>query len=548
MQERWYQTETAEALMDFVECEDGHPVAVLPTGAGKTHTMCLFVNAYMTEHPEDEIVVLSHVAEILEQDYAALTRFFGEAFVGLWSASLKTKEKKKITVAGIQSVWREPERFAKASIIIIDECHLVNPKESGMYRSFLSQIEAIYVGLTATHFRLGHGYIHEGESALFTDIAYDLSSFENFNRLVDECYLSKLITAPTKMKMDVDGVRVRGGDFKQDDLSDKFDKEEITNAAIDEIIKYGKKYKKWMVFAIDIAHAEHITHRFWDIGIPACVVHSKMKGDRKQIIQEYKGGKYRVIVNVDVLTTGFDVPDIDLIAMLRPTQSPVIHVQTIGRGLRVVYAGGYDLNTIDGRRDAIEAGPKQHCLILDFAGNTRRLGPINDVIVKSKHDKKEGNGAPITKECPECGCICHPSVKICDGCGWEFKFKHKLQANASNEDVMKRDKEDGPSIEDWFDVHDIRYSIHEKKGKPSSLRVQYKIGMSTISEWICYDHKGYPKHRADNWVKFRIPSGEPMPQNVADLFRIARSGGLYAPKKIFVNIDDKFPTIKDSQF
>ena len=95
-------------------------------------------------------------------------------------------------------------------------------------------------------------------------------------------------------------------------------------------------------------------------GIPTGLVHSKMEFDRDTEIQKFKEGHYKAVVNVNVLTTGFDDPEIDLIALLRPTQSPVIHVQTIGRGLRI-------------------SEGKKHCMILDFAGNTKRLGPINDV-------------------------------------------------------------------------------------------------------------------------------------------------------------------------
>jgi DNA repair protein RadD len=516
---RWYQEEATKALMASLENEDCHPIVVAPTGSGKTIMICDFVDKYLTNIPRAKILILSHIKEILEQDYDALKKYFEGIEIGLYSAGMASRTISKITVAGIQSIWRKPQLFSDYAIVIIDECHLVTIRQNGMYRKFLAKLDANFVGFTATHFRMGSGYIHKGDGALFNEIAYNISSPENFNRLVAEGYLTELITKATLMRMNTNGIKIRGGDYAVNALSQRFDRDSVTDVAINEVVEFGHNYKKWLIFAIDIAHAEHITKALKDKGVTANVVHSKMESDRDVAVHKFRHGKVRAIVNVDILTTGLDVPDIDLIVMLRPTKSPVVHVQTIGRGLRV-------------------ADDKTHCLILDFAGNTARLGPINDVHIFKR--KKGIGGKLITKECPNCHAIHHPKVKICNVCNYKFKFRVKLTTTAATDDVVKMAR---PK---WYYVDDIHYGLHHKQGRPTSLKVTYRIGLQTFSEWVCYDHGGFAKRSANNWVKWRAPAGMPMPKSVFELHEW--SPWLKKPVQVFTNFSDKFPQIKDVKF
>lgn len=524
---RWYQEEAPDALLLEVERDkDVHPIAVVPTGAGKTIIICEFINKYLSKYPTKDILVLSHVEEILEQDYEAIDDYFEGVEIGLYSAGLGSRTIKKITVAGIQSVYRKAKDFQNVGVVVIDECQLVTTRGNGMYRTLLKAMPAQYVGVTATHFRLGHGYIHEGEGALFNSKAYDLSSRENFNRLVEEGYLSELVSKATDFELDTKGLKTQMGDYVSKEMSDTFDRKEITKKAVAEIIKYGKNYKKWLIFAIDIEHAENICKEFIANGISCVAIHSKMEGNRKQAIKDVKAGKYRATVNVNVLATGFDVPDIDLIASLRPTQSPVIHVQSIGRGLRVSIG-------------------KDHCLVLDFAGNIGRLGPINDVIIKTKGKGK--GGKPVIKKCPECDMYHHPSVRVCDNCGHKFVFKSALTSVATTKDVVAKNLPTKPEpIIGWIDVEHTLYSLHMKPGKTSSMLVTYKCGLTSIKEWICIDHKGYPGHKAKNWVRFRLPKGATQPNNLQELYQIKNQ--LKLPKRIRVDTTNRYPIIHNAEF
>lgn len=526
MEARWYQSECSDALFDFVKNEKDHkigkhPVGVVPTAGGKTFIICLTIDKILSAYPNSNILILSHVEEILEQNKEAIEDYF-EIEIGLYSSGLGSKTIKKVTVAGIQSIYRKPHLFKQFDIILIDECHLVPPNGEGMYRSFLSALDAIYVGLTATHFRLGHGYIHEGEGALFTDIAYDLSEMDKFNRLVEEGYLAKLYTKRTDYTMDADGIKITGGDYNEKALSDAFDRMEITKRALDELIALGKNYKKWLLFAIDIQHAENINAYLLSQGVKSACVHSKMTLSRKVVIQDYRDDEYQCLVNVDVLTTGFNVPEVDLIGMLRPTKSPVIHVQTLGRGLR-------------------PAPGKDHCLVLDFAGNIRRLGPINDVQVKKKQ-KGESRG-PVVKECPECTLMHHPSVRICP-CGYEFPFKNSLTAVADAVDVIAQTK---PKKQKWMEVRDVSYAIHQRAGKTPCVKVSYNTGLHSFNEWVHLDHDGYAKHKARHWVKVRWTGDmQYIPLTTRALFENKHL--LLVPFAIYVDTSEKFPTILDARF
>jgi DNA repair protein RadD len=526
MELRYYQQEAIEGAEHFIK-HQFNPVIVLPTGAGKSLVLAGIIEKHIMEHPKQKILVLSHVKEILEQDYSAIVDWVGD-IVGVYSAGLGEKQLHyPVTVASIQTIHNLDNTtfFSTVGLIIIDECHLVNHQDVGMYRSVIRRCNCSVVGLTATPFRLGHGYIYQGDDTVFDTLGYDGGNFENYNRLVQEGHLSRIISKSTSLQLDLSEVRTVAGDYNSADLSSVVDQNSITESAVNETIKYGKNYKKWLIFAIDIAHAEHIRDCLLLKGIPTGVVHSKMDIDRSIEIAKFKLGKYRAMVNVDVLTTGFNVPDIDLIVMLRPTKSHTIHVQTAGRGARV-------------------ANGKTHCLFLDFAGNTERLGPINDVKINQPKSKKGKGGTAITKTCPECGVIHHPSVKSCDVCGFIFEFKTKLQQSASITPIVK---EITPRLDQWLDVSYVTYSRHlGRDGKSDSMRVQYHCGLNSFSEWIAYGRQNYGGHLAKNWVRWRWRTGEELPASLNEL--LEKTDLIATPKRVHVDMSGKFPKILDAEF
>jgi len=512
---RQYQKDAvAETLNQMKHKKGKNPVLALPTGAGKSYIIAEIIKQCQDKWGVDALVI-SHVKEIVSQDYESLKKF--DMNVSIYSAGLKSKKISNVTVAGIQSVYRKPELFKRFQLVIVDEAHLISPKDTTMYQKFFEAIgDCIIVGLTATPYRLGTGYIYEGDKRIFDYLSYDLTSKENFNKLVEDEYLCQLVTKGTKIKLDTEGVRTTAGDFNDKDLSAKNDKEEITNAALKEIVNAAGDRNKWLIFAIDIEHAEHIAEGLMRLGVKTNIVHSKMEMDRDKVIKDFKDGKYKCIVNVNVLTTGFDDPSIDLIGILRPTKSPVLHVQTIGRGLR----------THPGKSD---------CLVLDFAGNTARLGPINDIVITIKK-KGQKMDKPVMKECPECFELVWPAVRICPDCGFKFEFDSALESKYSELEVVAKGAK-------WFEVDDVFYEVHSKRNSPDTMKVIYNCGIRNFREWICIEHKGYAKARADNWIKWR---GGKVVDTANEAVR--NSGLLNKPKKILIDSRGKYPLIKDCVF
>lgn len=519
-EDRWFQRESSEALLRDIEFFS--PVIAIPTGAGKTVILGRFIYSYILKNPLAKVLVLANTKEILSQDHSTLMEFFPGINIGLYSSGLNSKTIEKITVAGIQSCYNKPELFEDFDLIAIDEAHCIGPSKKSMYRKFLDKMSGRICGMSATVFRKGVGYIYEGKNCLFDKLSYDLTSVDKFNRLVEEGYICKLISKKAETQLDTEGVKTTGGDYNLKQLSKKCDREEITNEAVKEAINIGQyNYKSWLVFAIDIKHAEHINKKFIELGYNSRALHSKTNKDREEIIQQFKDGEIQILVSVGMITTGFDAPNIDLIIMLRPTKSAVLHVQTIGRGLRV-------------------SPKKDHCLVLDFSGNIKRLGPINNVIVPQPKGKKGPPGEAPVKECPNCGCLHATVVKVCGVCGHKFEFKQKITIASDSSAVVLEKKQS------WLKVHKVLYYVHQKTGKPNSLKIVYIHGSGSIQDFVCLEHGGYAQTQAENWVSFRWDSPDKKPLTIDELF--INRASLKVPIKILVDLTKKYPSINDVKF
>jgi len=525
---RWYQKKAAPLVFDYWRNNPHkHPVIAVPTGGGKSIMIADLIHQAVTKWNID-ILVLSHRKEILSQNRDALKGYLKQLGcdidVGVYSAGLGERNVGKVTIAGIQSVRNKAALFHKVKLIIIDEAHLIPPsnKSETMYVRFINELGAKCVGFTATPYRLGTGYII-GDGHIFDDIVFDVTSKQNFNRLVREGYLTKLISKRTQVELDAEGCRTIAGDYAEKELALRFDKDSITDQAVAEIVKKGKNYKKWLIFAINIKHAEHIVESLNNHGIVAMPVHSKMDMSRDPIIKAFKEGKIQAVVNVNILTTGIDVPDIDLVVFLRPTKSPVLYVQSAGRGLRV-------------------AEGKDHCLVLDFARVVSTLGPINDVTIKKK--KKGKKGEMITKVCPNCDSIVAPAARICPDCGFIFEFKLGISNMAGDKAIVATDEKI------WYDVNNITYLLHDNKRTPKSMKVIYLCGLKTFYEWVSVEHKGYAKHIANHWMHMRDNKKCDLryDQNNAEAIVKIADRAFLKPSKIKVKEAGKYPEIIDYRF
>ena len=228
-------------------------------------------------------------------------------------------------------------------------------------------------GFSATPFRLDTGRLDEGEGKIFDDVVFDYGLGQG----IRDGWLSPLTSKAAKVEINVNNVDRRGGEFIAGELERAADDDATVSAACDEIMARGGDRRSWLVFCCGVAHAHHVGQALRARGVSCRVVTGETpSAERADSIAMFKAGIIRCLVNVNVLTTGFDAPRIDLLAMLRPTLSTGLYVQMVGRGTR-------------------KAEGKTNCLILDFAGNVRRHGPVDSVDIKLG-DSNRAAVAPAT--------------------------------------------------------------------------------------------------------------------------------------------------------
>lgn len=445
---RPYQREAVDATLRYFRQHQTPAVIVLPTGAGKS-----LVIAELARVARGRVLVLAHVKELVAQNHAKYCTLGLEA--DIYAAGLSRKESQgKVVFGSVQSVARNPEHFRGAfSLLIVDECHRISDDDDSQYQQIISHLRSAnpqlrLLGLTATPYRLGKGWIYQfhyhgmvrGDAkALFRDCIYELP----LRYMIKHGYL----TPPERLDMPVvqyDFSRLSAqsnGLFSEADLNRELkNQKRITPHIISQIVEFAQTRKGVMIFAATVEHAREV------LGLLPADEAALITGDtpgpvRDELITAFKDQRYRYLVNVSVLTTGFDAPHVDLIAILRPTESVSLYQQIVGRGLRL-------------------APGKTDCLILDYAGNPHDLYTPEVGSPKGKSDN-----VPVQVFCPACGFAntfwgkttadgtliehfgrrCQGWFEDDDGtreqCDYRFRFKNCPNCNAENDIAARRCRE-----------------------------------------------------------------------------------------------------------
>lgn len=474
LQLRTYQQDAIDGLYSYWSDGRGdNPLIVAPTGAGKSLIIAKLIEDALG-YPGTRILMLTHVAELIQQNAEELIGMLPGVDLGFYSASIGQKRlDRQVTFAGIQSIHdRAFDMVPAPDLVLIDEAHLVPKNTTTRYGKFLDDLRTCnpdvkVVGLTATPYRLDSGYLHKGKDAIFDGIAFDIP----VGMLMDQGYLSPLISKGAKAKIDLTGVGLRGGEFIESQLATAASDPELVKATVAEIVQFGRDRKSWLVFASGVNHAEMIKEEMATHGIDADVVTgADNKTDRRDKIGEFKAGRLRCLINIGVLTAGFNHPPTDLVAMVRATNSAGLYVQMAGRGTRLA----------EGKTD---------CLLLDFGGNVQRHGFIDAVRVRDKTQSK-GDGQAPTKECPDCQTMVAAGARYCP-CGHKFPDPELNHQNSAYGGAVLSSQ----VVAEWVDVESVTYQRHQKQGKPDSIKVTYHCGLKTINEWLCPDHGGYAASR-----------------------------------------------------
>lgn len=383
---RPYQQEAVEKTITHFRKTDDPALIVLPTGAGKS-----LVIAELARLAKQKILVLAHVKELVEQNSDKYKSFGLEA--SIFSAGLKQKSlTHQVTFASVQSLSRNLDELNEHySLLIIDECHRVSGDSESQYAKVINALKKHnpklkVLGLTATPFRLGlgwvyhrhyHGFVRGKSDSPFKDCIFELP--------LRYMLKHQFLTPPKEIDAAISHYDFSSlpsdafGRFNQNDLNTLLQENtRATKTICDDILIRSEHRQGVMIFAATVRHAEEITGYLASEKV-ALITADTPSMQRTEIINSFKEKSLKFLVNVSVLTTGFDAPHVDYIAILRPTESVSLFQQIVGRGLRL-------------------APNKKDCLVIDYAGNGYSLFHPE---VGSK--KADTDNEPVQVLCPGCG-------------------------------------------------------------------------------------------------------------------------------------------------
>ena len=602
---RDYQAACTPALLKWFKDHEPEqsPCLELPTGAGKSVVIADFASQ-MVSHGK-RVLVLCRQKELVEQNAERLSQMAPEVSVGVYCAGLDRKDTDQdVIFATVQSVIKSVHKIGKINCILVDEAHQIPAKSDSQYGQVFEKIRQYQpkcrmVGLTATPYRTTSGMIY-GEGKMFHGCAYSVP----LKRMLSEGHIVPW-TLPDVTAVDVSHVPVRGAEYATEELSEAFIEKVQDNVA--EIVALTGRRRRILIFAASVKHAEALSHEIRrrintrEMQDPQVVTGDTPAAQRDKLINWFKSdqGGAKVLVNVGVLTTGFDAPNVDCVVICRATKSAGLFYQILGRGMR-------------------KHPHKDDFLVLDFGGNFEEHGdPREDNFGRSEQDEKRvfcknceiyvlqedcrchKCGEVLNhKPCPACGSSVPSDWRKCkskldaehlfsEECGFDFtalRCRRELPAGdkclniITKEDTfctecqqaIERAIQEGKSLKNscvkaetiWWKVTDVDYSVHVPKdeGKNPSLRVTYKCVREDwddllkkkvelngrFMEWLCFEHEGFAKSKAIQW--WGKHSNFACPDSVVEAREIILSGGARQAGMVMTQADGKWQRIVAHKF
>ncbi|MCQ8877678.1 DEAD/DEAH box helicase [Pseudoalteromonas shioyasakiensis] len=494
---RPYQQEAVSRTVAHFRKTSDPALIVLPTGAGKS-----LVIAELARIAKQKILVLAHVKELVEQNAEKYTSFGLEA--SIFSAGLKQKSlSHQVTFASVQSLSRNLEQLNEHySLLIIDECHRVSDDDNSQYSKVIARLQSYnpslkILGLTATPFRLGlgwvyhthyHGFVRGNDSSPFKTCIFELP--------LRYMIKNKYLTPPKEVDAALSHYDFSSlssdsfGRYNQDDLNTLLTANtRATKSICKDILALSEQRKGVMIFAATVRHAQEVLGYF-PAQQSALITGDTPAPERDELIIAFKSKKLKFLINVSVLTTGFDAPHVDFIAILRPTESVSLYQQIVGRGLRLS----------EGKRD---------CLVIDYAGNGFDLFYPEVGTKKSQTDNE-----PVQVLCPGCGFanifwgktdsqgkVIEHFGRRCQGllesnehseqCDYRFRFKECEQCGAQNDIAARQCQTCEAILADPDDK--LRAALNLKNAlvlRCSGLSVQPLNSTSDIIKLTYFDEDG----------------------------------------------------------
>lgn len=437
-------------------------VIIAPTAAGKTVMMAAICKNAISAG--SNCLILVDMDVLVSQTFEKFIAFGIEANqIGFIKAGYPENRNRPICIASIQTLARRKWDDLNSSLILFDECHVSAFSNTGSKIIEHFQNSKI-LGFTATPWRL--------KRTQWLQQKFNDSVLAPTPRMLQKMgYLSKMEYF-TLANPDLKGVSLRAGDYKAEDLEIVMSNETALETVIKEWQRLGEN-KPTLAFCVNVAHAHHVAKKFNSCGIPAKVVTGETpKKERELMYDELAQGKIKILSSVMVVSIGFDLPIVQNAILLRPTKSKALHIQQIGRVMRI-------------------APGKQKGRVLDFSGNCIKLGLPEDLddddydIGEKKPGKKKQS---IWKECPECHLQVLNFASECPHCGYKFpakqpginnkRLKQLLPKGKTYKSLTKQILSDGieNGFKNWFDKHPEIFEEMLRKALPENLQnVNFKI-------------------------------------------------------------------------
>ncbi|NTF69403.1 DEAD/DEAH box helicase [Rhizobium rhizogenes] len=517
---RYYQREAIDALYAYWRNGGGNGLIVLPTGAGKALVIAKLIEELLADYPDMRILNVTHSAPLVGQNYQEFLGLLPFAPAGIYSAGLGRRDARaQVLFCGIQSVWNKVDQIGEIDLVIVDEAHAISRNSNTQYGKFFDAVrkanpDSRTCGTTATDYRMDSGRLTDDlddddadddvaaavseitgvkKFKLFDDVVYEIGIGE----LIEKGYLTRLTSQKTTSKIDLKGIGTRGGEYIPGQVSEAA--ERIIEEAIAEDMVLSEGRRAGLFFSTSKDNARHVAEAIQRHGRTCAVLTSDNAHQTKEIFEGFRAGKYWAISSVSMITTGTNFPFVDFISLILSTKSPGKLVQILGRGTR----------NCDGKED---------CLIADHGRNLAYHGPIDQI---RPREPGSGLGEQPKKLCPQdqldtngnCGCgeLIPISIMTCQCCGYVFppNEEEKITAQADTTPVLSTEKP-------WSTVSSRTFRHHPgKEGKPDSVKCVYMLGYKAVNEWLCCEHKGYPKTKAD---RFWLAHGgaRPFPSTVLE--------------------------------
>lgn len=474
---RDYQLEAVNTIWSRMFTKD-HILVQAPTGIGKTITFVELCRRSIEKKPDVRILVTMNKVRLVEQT----AKQFGDV-AGVYCGSLKQRDKSKpVTVASIQSVCKED--LGHINILIIDEAHLFSM--DGQYKQLMERLKATnpnmkVIGFTATPYT-STGYIY-GKNRFFDKVDFSVS----LPWAIKQGYLVNPVMKKAPHEFVTDNVSIVAGDYDQGELAKLTEDDSKISAQVADALPRleGRKCVVWA--CVTIKHAEMVHNRL----VGAAIVHSKQeKFEQDWNLEEFESGRLRHLVFVSMVHTGYDHPPIDAVVLMRPTKSPVLYVQTVGRGLRT-YPGKKDL------------------LVLDYGRVVANCGPLDSPRIPEKRERKgfvPSLDEVNLKACPRCLTYMHSALSVCKDCGYEYPAKDPVKSlyEKAQDGTLMRSTE--PM---WSSVSSVTLSKYESKNGNICLKITYfpknLISETSLSEFFVENNQWAWQRAHKRLIQLGIP-------------------------------------------